>query len=70
LERRLIAATGVKPKLPAAAATPAGPLPNIVTSLEIQEQAPGSRMVIARGRRLTPQASDFAARRGLQLEFA
>jgi hypothetical protein len=76
LERRLIAASAARPsapaKPPAVAVLPVnvGSLPTIITSLEIQEQAPGSRMLIARGRRLTPQAKDFAARLGLQLEFA
>lgn len=73
LERRLIAAPGTVARIaatPSAAAPSEGPRPSIVTAGEILEQLPGARFVVGRGRRLTPQARDTAARLGLEIEFA
>ncbi len=65
--RRAQAGAAQPQSAPAAAASIAGA---IVTAAEIQSLRPGANLALAPGQRLTPEASDLAARLGLRLRAA
>lgn len=78
LEQLLITPPGLGPSGPSVApASPAASspraadgLPSIVTAGDLLGLAPGTRVRLGRGSRLTPQAADLATRMGLKLEHA